>query len=391
MDNKNILQTINQSAFKLLATQSLEELSQTIVEEAKELVAADFGTIFLLGKHKLEKIYTSNSGLQKVSLSKKGYAEQVFRTRSTALLTREDIRKIDPRISKLGVKSLVILPLTHKTESIGILVMHSRTEKYFNEKHLSVLKLYTSMVSLAIIKTKSHEETKKALEMRDQFIAVASHELRTPLTSIHGYIQMLHTKFANKKTVEARWVESLYNESVRMTHLVKDLLDVNRIKQGQFAYTLSEVNSKDIIEKVIRQYRNYNSEREIVLEDKIPDKQYQVIGDAEKLRDMFAALLSNAVKFSKPHERVIVSLSHTPRNIIIKIKDFGKGIPKNDLERIFEGFYKAGKNEVQEGMGVGLMLARHVVRYHRGKITISSKENQGTTVTVALPRIKLTD
>ncbi len=155
MENKNILQTINQSAFKLLAAQSLEELSKTIVEEAKELVGADYGSIFLLGKHKLEKIYTSNAELQKAGLSKKGYAEQAFRTRSTALLTKADIQKIDPRIGKLGVKSLVILPLSHKTESIGILVMHSLQENYFTEKHFSVLKLYTSMVSLAVIKTKS--------------------------------------------------------------------------------------------------------------------------------------------------------------------------------------------------------------------------------------------
>lgn len=389
MENKNILHTINHSAFKLLAAQSLEELSQTIVEEAKELISADYGSIYLLGKSKLEKIYTSHPALKKAALTKKGYAEQAFRTRATVILTQADIQKIDPRVNKLGVKSLIILPLSYKTESIGILIMHSVQKNYFTDKQISILKLYTSMVSLAIIKTKSHEETKKALEIRDQFISVASHELRTPLTSIHGYIQLLHTKLAKKNTVEARWVKSLYNESVRMTHLVKDLLDVNRIKQGQFAYTLSEVNSKEIIEKVIRQYRNYNSEREIVLEDKISDKQYQVIGDAEKLRDMFAALLSNAVKFSKPHERVIVSISHTPRNIIIKIKDFGRGIPKTDLERIFDGFYKAGYQEMQEGMGVGLMLARHVVRYHRGKITITSKENQGTTVTVALPRIKL--
>lgn len=389
MDDKNILQTINQSAFKLLASQSLEELSETIVEEAKELVGANFGSIYLLGKHKLEIIYTAHPTLQRVTLNKKGYVEKSFRTRATILLNQKEIQGIDPRIEELNIKSLIILPLSYKTESIGILIIYSLKENYFTEKQLSILKLYTSMVSLAIIKTKSHEETKKALEIRDQFISVASHELRTPLTSIHGYIQLLHNKLAKKNTVEGRWVKSLYKESVRMTNLVKDLLDVNRIKQGQFAYSLSEVNSREIIEKVIRQYGVYNSEREIVLEDKITDQQYHVIGDSEKLRDMFAALLSNAVKFSKPHERVIVSLTHTPRNIIIKIKDFGKGIPKNDLERIFEGFYKTSYSESQEGMGVGLMLARHVVRYHRGKITINSKEGQGTIVTVALPRIKL--
>ncbi len=389
MESINILETINKSAFKLLASQSLEKLCVTIVEEAKKLVGAEHGSIYLLEKHKLEKIYTSSHILKKTKVKKKGYTEQTFRTRKITILRGIEMENVDPEVKSLKIKSVVLIPLSYKTESIGVLTLYSLKEEYFTSKQLYILKLFASMACLAIVKTKLHEETKKAVEVRDRFIALASHELRTPLTSLNGYIQLLYTRLAKKGTIESRWVEELYSESNRLTNLVKDLLDVNRIKQGQFVYTLSEVDMKEVIEKVIRHYRSYNADKEIIFEDKVGGKHNKVIGDFDKLRVMISALLSNAVKFSKPYATIIVSLTHTPRSIRIKIKDYGKGIPKHDLERIFEGFYKTKHSRNKEGMGVGLLLAKHVVSYHRGKITISSKEHKGTTVDIELPRIKI--
>lgn len=388
-NNKDILEILHQSTLKLLEAQSLEKMCKIIVNEARKLVDADHGSLFLFEKNKLERVYTSSSTLRQSKITKRGHLEKSFHAGKVVVFRSPQTEKLSKEYRDLGIKSVVLLPLSYKSSSIGMLVVHSTEERHFNRKQLHILRLYSSMAYLAIMKSKSHDETKAALDIRDRFISLASHELRTPLTSINGYIQLLYSKLAGRDMIESRWMEELYNESIRLTNLVKELLDINRIKQGQFAFTLSEVDMKDVVERVIKQYRNYNPEREIIFEDKIFDNQYRVIGDFDKLREMVAALLSNAVKFSTPDAKIVVSLIPTSRSIHMKMKDYGKGIPKDDLKKIFEGFYKTGYSRNKEGMGVGLLLAQHVVNYHKGKISITSEKHDGTTVDVELPRLKI--
>jgi two-component system, sensor histidine kinase len=385
----NIFEILNQSTLKLLEAPSLEKLCKMIVDEGRKLLEADHGSIFLSEKNKLERVYTSSSVLRKSKIKKRGHLEKAFQSGKLVLLYSPQTEKLSSEYKTLGIKSVVLLPLSYKSSTIGMLVLHSLKEQYFSSGQLRILKLFASVACLAIIKSKLHEETKTALEIRDRFISLASHELRTPLTSINGYIQLLYGKLANRDTIESRWMEELYNESIRLTNLVKELLDINRIKQGQFAFTLSEVDMKEVVEKVVKQYRFYNPEREIIFEDKIFDNHYRVIGDFDKLREMVAALLSNAVKFSTPGAKIIISLIPTTRSIHMKMRDYGKGIPKHDLENIFEGFYKTQYSREKAGMGVGLLLAQHVVNYHKGKISITSEKQDGTTVDVELPRLKM--
>jgi K+-sensing histidine kinase KdpD len=385
----NIFEILNHSTLKLLEAPSLEKLCKMIVDEGRKLLETDHGSIFLFEKNKLERVYTSSPLLRKSKIKKRGHLEKAFLSGKLVLLQSPQTEKLSKEYKILGIKSVVLLPLSYKSSTIGMLVLHSLKEQYFSNGQLRILKLFASVACLAIIKSRLHEETKRALEIRDRFISLASHELRTPLTSINGYIQLLYGKLANRDTIESRWMEELYNESIRLTNLVKELLDINRIKQGQFAFTLSEVDMKEVVEKVIKQYRSYNPEREIIFEDKIFDNHYRVIGDFDKLREMVAALLSNAVKFSTPSAKIIITLIPTTRSIHMKMKDYGEGIPKDDLENIFDGFYKTQYTQEKEGMGVGLLLAQYVVNYHKGKISITSEKQDGTTVDVELPRLKM--
>jgi signal transduction histidine kinase len=104
---------------------------------------------------------------------------------------------------------------------------------------------------------------------------------------------------------------------------------------------------------------------------------------------MVSGLLNNAGKFSKPHLEITVSLTTTPRTIHLAINDQGKGMSKQDLAGIFEGFYKSKHAGNKEGMGVGLLLAKHIVTHHRGKIRIRSQEDKGTIVAISLPNAKI--
>src|SRR5690606_7915517 len=118
-------------------------------------------------------------------------------------------------------------------------------------KETDILKLFGSFASLAIKKNELYEETKNALEVRDMFISLASHELRTPLTSINGYIQLLHSRKDKLGHSESKWINELYEESKRLTNLVRELLEVNRIKQGQLQFILRETKFSDIVTSAI--------------------------------------------------------------------------------------------------------------------------------------------
>lgn len=386
----NILEKINSSALELLATHSLEELCKTIVEEAQKLVDADYGSIYLLKKEKLERVYASLDLLNKAKPRKNGSVQKAFLSGIVTVLQKETLQKVRPEFVRNGINSAIIIPLRYKKISIGVLTFYSTKNNFFLSDEEHILNLFGSLASLAITKAQQYDKTTKALQMRDRFISLASHELRTPLTSINGYIQLLHRRMANNpESIESRWVNELYIESIRMTNLVKELLDINRIKQGQLAFVFSEVSIKEVVEKAIERFQLLNPDHPIIFTDKLAEGKYTVIGDYDKLVEMVSGLLTNAGKFSKPHLEITISLSATPQTTHIAIIDQGKGMSKQDLAGIFEGFYKSKHSGNKEGMGVGLLLAKHIVTHHRGKIRIRSQENKGTTVTISLPNAKI--
>ncbi len=365
-----LLKKINKSTLKLLEAESFPQLCTMVLEEAIQVTGIPAGELLLLYNDKLEKICSSKFP-KKIKFNK-----------------NNKIYKILKKGKILISQNTLYIPFVYHYESIGILILFSPTEINLNKKDIDLLQLFAATIALTMKKTQLHTQVQNALEMRDRFISLASHELRTPLTSLNGYIQLLHRKLAHKNTLESRWVEELYQESTRLTNLIKELLDINRIKQGQLEFILHEVDVVEVIMKAIERFRFINKENEVIFSNKINKEQGRIIGDFDKLLQMVAALISNAGKFSKPRSKIQIILESNNRDVLLKVEDQGKGIPKKEITKIFNGFYKIGKEE-KEGMGVGLLLSEHIVQHHHGKIEITSLENKGTTIEVQLPRIKI--
>lgn len=380
---EKILEEINKSAIKLLVPLTTEETYKIIVEEAKKIIGGDYGSILLAENGTLQRVYTNAEFLREVKPRKAGNAFQTFITNELHVLNSDTIEKYSPVYKKYGIKSLVHIPLSYEDKSIGVLTIKSCTQRDYSDGKLHIFKLFGALASMAIRKMQLYEETKNALETRDLFISLASHELRTPLTSINGYIQLLYRKLSSENTVEAKWVNELYHESARLTNLVKELLEINRIKQGQLHFELQECSVEDFVDAAIDRYTFINKDRKVIFTKDIPPEK-TVIGDPNKLLQMISALLNNADKFSPKGTPVEVSVTVTKNQVIIKVKDQGKGMTKEDITKVFDGFYK-GDYEHAEGLGVGLLLAKHIVKYHHGSIDIKSKKDKGTSVEVRLP------
>lgn len=383
---KNQLEHISNAALKLLTPLTPEETYKIIVAEAMTLTGGAYGSVILNNDGEMNRVYSSKASDFSRRVRRRANAYKAFIQQKILVVPATKLSRSHPEIIEEKIKYTIFIPLSYQKKAIGVLVIHSRNLEEPTADDIHILSLFGAMASLAIRKTQLYTETKNALETRDHFISLASHELRTPLTSINGYIQLLYGKMKGKEGSESKWVEELYNESKRMTNLVTELLEINRIKQGELQFSLQENSVIEFFGQVVKHYENL-SEREIIIDTEKHLKNDAFIGDPAKLLQVFVGLLSNAEKFSPVDTPITLSLKVSPTRFIISISDKGTGIAREDLSRIFEGFNKFGKNE-EQGLGAGLLLAKHIIQFHHGKIEIKSKVKKGTTVQVTLPLIK---
>lgn len=384
------LEQLNNAVAALQQANTDKQLYKIIVEEALKLARSDCGKLYLYDHEHLKKMYSSTPIIKKTTLVKNKKSREIFELKKTTVFTKANWHLLQKKNIPPEIEQILFSPFLHGQRTLGFLLLYFTSKEVITDTEIQKITLFSRSASLAVTKTKLQEESKKALEIRDRFISLASHELRTPLTSIHGYIQLLHARHAksNSDSIESRWINELYVESIRMTTLVKELLDVNRIKQGQFAFMFSEVPLHDVVTRALDRYRLTDANHPFIFESKLHKNETMIVGDFDKLVEMVSGILGNAVKFSKPGEKIIVQLTNDQSMISLIVRDKGKGISKKDLHAVFEGFYKSDHASHIEGMGVGLLLARHIVDNHRGKLKINSKENQGTKVEVLLPTLK---
>lgn len=381
---ENILEKVYSSGLKFLVPLTTGETYSLIVQEAIKLVKADNGTIFIEQQGELKRVYASSPVFYKIKPRKKGFTYKVFKNRIPLILSNKQIEKIHPQFKQTKTRSDIIVPLYYKSKSIGVISVQSKTRN-FSGKELNTLKLFVPLATLAIRKTQLYDETKKALEVRDKFIAMASHELRTPLTSVIGYVQLLKSKLNDSSTPEARWIEQLALESNRLNQLVKELLEINSIKSGQFQYNWTECSLKKLIEKSVGHFKLSYPSHQFIFKTSLEKNEDITIGDFDKLLQTLINVLDNAIKFSAEDATTEITLTSKSSNFNIKIKDQGVGITKKDLKRIFEGFYKS--NELKQGLGLGLYLTKDILKRHHGDLKIISKKGEGTTVNIILPKV----
>lgn len=383
----DILDQLNQSALELLNASTTKKLETTIGDATGKLSEAVYTQLFLYVKDRLKKSTNSDPAISKCSIIKVPSLKKYLQKNTITHITPTKLKEWQIENLPANVQSINIVPLNLNDEILGFVVLFMDKKEDLTDLEKKAITIFSQSAVMALTKAQLQDESNKALEIRDRFISLASHELRTPLTSLHGYIQLLHSRMANKDSVESRWVNELHIESIRLTTLVKELLDVNRIKQGQFAFVFSEVPIQEVVNRAIDHHRLTRADHPVVFQNKM-EEEAVVIGDYDKLVEMVSGLLGNAIKFSKPQEKITISLKNNQGSLSLTVRDTGKGISKKDLAAVFDGFYKSSHASHLEGMGVGLLLAKHIVENHRGKIKISSKENKGTKVEVILPTIK---
>lgn len=231
-------------------------------------------------------------------------------------------------------------------------------------------------------------ERQKLDQMRLDFFANVSHELRTPITVIRAYAETL----ADGVVKDPGTVEQYYNrmlaECKSMERLVGDLLTLSKMQNPDFAIEKEPVNVRQIFDDMIRSAGAIAKKKNISIELVNDEPVLMMLGDYDRLRQMFMVILDNAIKFSEENKTVHINLSKSDK-IIVSIRDEGIGIAPADLENIFEKFYKSNLRQNESGTGLGLAIAKQIALKHDGKIEVYSTQGEGTEFIFYFPPYEL--
>lgn len=383
-----LLERMNKAGLKFLASLTPSQTYIMIVEEAIKLAEAHTAALFLVKDGQLERVATYPATLVGgIEPRKKGFTYRAYKMGKVLVSDPASLKRVHPELKGKRLGGGIFIPLSYQGKSIGTLSLMLSKESEMLKKNFRVLEIFGSYASLAIHKAELFNEIQEALSNRDLFISLAAHELRTPTTTIYGYAQLLFDKTKDEDSVESRWISALHAESYRLSLLIKDLLEINRIKMGQLQYVLKECFLREVVERAIDNFKFNYPKREIIFEDHTGKKEDTVVGDFDKLLQVILNLLDNAAKFSPEETKITINLNFKSRYFTIQVKDRGKGISKKDLSKVFQGFYK-GKDALNEGMGLGLFLCKSIIEAHRGTIHLHSRVGRGTLVEIRLPQAK---
>jgi len=235
-----------------------------------------------------------------------------------------------------------------------------------------------------------HDVTRlKQLErMRMDFIANVTHEIRTPLTAIIGYIETLQQGTVHDREQTDRFLRTAYDNARRLNRLVDDLLTLSNIETGEAKMQFREVNIAEVIGEVGKTLASQAAARQIALEEDIPAPLPPFYADRDRVFQILLNILDNAIKFTPPGGTVRITATGDDGGfLVVRISDTGIGIPKQDLPRLGERFYRVEKNRSREsgGTGLGLSIVKHLMAAHGGRLEIASAPGEGTTVSLFFP------
>lgn len=227
----------------------------------------------------------------------------------------------------------------------------------------------------------------RVAEMRSQFVSSVSHELKTPLTAIRMFAETLLMRRSTGPDIREEYLETIVNESERLTRLLNNVLDFSKIEQGKKTYRLEPHSLGSIVQAAAKAMDYPLSQQGFELRIAIAEDVPLVAADPDAIEQAILNLLSNAMKYSGQGRVIDVQLTKEADRAVISVTDRGLGIPLDEQARIFEKFYRISSPDQERipGTGLGLTLVDHVVKAHGGDITVRSAPGEGSTFSIVLP------
>ncbi|SNQ61630.1 GAF domain-containing protein [Candidatus Methanoperedens nitratireducens] len=310
-------------------------------------------------------------------------------------------RSLLPSLEKEGLVTLVGVPLMAKGNVVGVMNLANRRRREFTKEDIDVLASIGSQIGVAIENARlyhesrvsyekletAYEELKSLDRMKSEFLSNVSHELKTPLVSIRGYSELMYDdKLGALTPTQRKSLEAIIRNTDRLTRLIESLLFLSVQQIGKPALEMKKQSVGDIITASMADMKIQAERKNITLAKELP-AHLEVMGDRDRLTEVFMNLLDNAIKFTHPGGRVTVKAWEEDNTVHVTVADTGIGIPENVVPYLFQRFYQVDASLTRRygGTGLGLYISKSIVDAHGGGIWIESKVGVGTTVHVRLP------
>jgi len=347
-----------------------------------------------------DEIERLEAGKGRLEAVLRGMAEAVMVTdsRGAIVLVNEAFRRTfqveDEVIGKGAFEVLRVAELQEKLEQV--LSGGGAAAVEFAMQHPARLVLAGSVVPLiepsgaagAVAVFHDITELKRLEQVRKDFIANISHELRTPLSSIRGYAETLASGALEEPERALEFVNIIRRHSERLSSLLFDILSLSRIESGESVLRKREFDLVQAALDTVEQLEEKAAAKQIQVQTTASSESLPVMASREFIDQVLVNLVDNAIKYSPPGSRVEVRLTALPQEVQVDVADNGIGIPAEDLDRVFERFYRVPKDRSRkvEGTGLGLAIAKNIIAAHHGRIWVESELGKGSTFSFVIPR-----
>lgn len=362
--------------------------------------------------------YTDNEKRRIEKELNKGDTASGLLKKGRFILMDKDAAKIDNEniLSDIfETESFLTVPIVVKDEVEGFILM-GNTSSYtkLTEGDVELLSILANHIGTAIENTmlyselfnshqelerkvkertvelaKLNEELKRISKAKSDFVSAVSHELRTPLTSIKGYASILIAgKLGEIAPAQKERLEKIDKHSNNLVHLINNLLDIARIESGRVQMDIKEISLKELLDSTIDIFTPQIKEKNMTFKINSNIKIDKIKADRSQIERVFLNLLSNAVKFTPEKGKISLTIDEKEESIRFSVEDTGIGIPKQDIEKIGQEFFRANNTQDQniKGTGLGISLVKKIIEAHNGKLWIESELGKGTKFSFTIPK-----
>jgi signal transduction histidine kinase len=412
-----------------LSSQKIEEMAQQIVDAIAGELGYEVTAISLIDTEKVERrcvaVSSSHADLAKslknvcpllpilhlsdtpdakraVEKGEQTYSDTLSKVYAKGLVSA--IEKVEKQANIAPSTHSMILPLRFGNETLGLLSLStSRSFKDSSQYEHESLSGIVGLVSLALYKAKiyddlqrtsaqlvaANEQLKDLDKAKSEFLSIASHQLRTPLTALRGYISMLEEGDYGPIADEQKPILDILNKSaVRLIDLINNLLDISRIESGRFELNLESLDIVEIAKELVGDLlpNAINKKLQLQFHDPVGEVPHVVV-DSQRIRQVMLNFIDNSIKYT-PAGSVDVFVQREGDEVVFSVKDTGKGIEKDELERLFNKFSRVGgaSRFHTEGSGLGLYVAKQIIKEHHGEVIVESEgRDKGSTFGMRIP------
>lgn len=400
----------------------LDKVLRTFINLAKKEIAYDFVAILLIKRGKLYvKVGSGFSNQDFLNFSSEigeGICGKVAETGKPLMIN--DVSRV-PYYKELkpdiDMKSELAVPIKYGHTTIGVFNLESKEVNKFDDDDIVFLSALAEQAAIAIknaelyreigdfnkmlekrvdVATKNLTDANKELlrlnRIKSDFVSTVSHEFRTPLTSIKGYVSLvLDENVGSLNEQQKEFLTIVNKENERLTNLISDMLDIQKIESGKMPYNFKEFNIYDFMKDCKKEFEHLEKKNNAKITVNVAENIPVIQADRDKIKQVVTNLVNNALKFANSKPIVNVSVKNEPEYVQVDVADNGIGIAEENLAKLFLKFQQidSGSDRKTGGTGLGLSICKSIVETHGGEIGVRSRLGEGSTFSFMLPKRRM--